>query len=47
MPHSLYLTCYFLTEPFWFQHFHVLAVPKQFQLEVEGGAEVEGEDAVL
>ena len=36
-----------VTEPLRGEHFHVVGIPQQFLLEVEGGPQIKSEDAVL
>ena len=45
--HSFHSLSYLLTEPKGLQHFHVLAIPEYFLLEIECRTQVKGEDAVI
>ena len=47
VPHPFHHARHFLPQPKRFQHFKCVAVPKEFLLEVEGGAHLDGENAVF
>src|SRR5574344_1634518 len=47
VPHSFNLSGNFLAKPFGFEHFYILAIPKQFLLEVKLWTKIEGEDAIF
>ena len=45
VPHSVYHSCYLLTEPDWFEHFDIFAIRQNLLIEVEFGTDAKGEDA--